>query len=64
MMIEPTEVESKQTLDQFISVMRTVVKEAILQPELVKTAPHTTIVRRLDEAKAARQPILKYKDIK
>lgn len=64
MMIEPTEVESKQTLDQFIAVMRTVVKEAIEQPELVKTAPHTTIVRRLDEAKAARQPILKYKDIK
>lgn len=64
MMIEPTEVESKQTLDAFISIMRTVVKEAIEQPELVKTAPHTTIVRRLDEAKAARQPILKYKDIK
>ena len=63
MMIEPTEVESKQTLDQFISVMRTVVKEAILQPELVKTAPHNTLVRRLDEVKAARTPILKFKDI-
>jgi glycine dehydrogenase subunit 2 len=64
MMIEPTEVESKETLDEFINIMRVVVKEAIETPELVKTAPHNTIVRRLDEAKAARQPILKFRDIK
>ncbi len=64
MMIEPTEVESKDTLDAFISVMRTIVKEALETPELVKSAPHNTIVRRLDEAKAARQPIVKFKDIK
>ena len=64
MMIEPTEVESKDTLDAFISVMRTIVKESIETPDLVKTAPHHTIVRRLDEAKAARQPIVKFKDIK
>jgi len=64
MMIEPTEVESKETLDEFIQVMRTIVKESIETPELVKTAPHNTIVRRLDEAKAARQPIVKFKDIK
>lgn len=64
MMVEPTEVESKDTLDAFIHVMRTIVKEAIETPELVKTAPHNTIVRRLDEAKAARQPIVKFKDIK
>ena len=64
MMIEPTEVESKDTLDEFIAVLRLVAKEAIEQPDLVKTAPHHTIVRRLDEAKAARQPILKFKDIK
>lgn len=63
MMVEPTEVESKETLDEFISVMRTIVKESIETPELVKTAPHNTIVRRLDEAKAARQPIVKFKDI-
>jgi glycine dehydrogenase subunit 2 len=44
MMIEPTEVESKETLDDFIHVMRTVVKEA-RKPELVKTAPHNTLVR-------------------
>jgi glycine dehydrogenase subunit 2 len=64
MMVEPTEVESKETLDEFINVMRTIVKESLETPELVKTAPHNTIVRRLDEAKAARQPIVKFKDIK
>jgi glycine dehydrogenase subunit 2 len=64
MMIEPTEVESKETLDEFINVMRKIVQESIETPELVKTAPHNTIVRRLDEAKAARQPIVKFKDIK
>ncbi|MCF7930174.1 MAG: aminomethyl-transferring glycine dehydrogenase subunit GcvPB [Acholeplasmataceae bacterium] len=64
MMIEPTEVESKQTLDEFIHVMRIVAKEAIEDPEMLKTAPHNTIVRRLDEVKAARNPIVKFKDIK
>lgn len=64
MMIEPTEVESKETLDEFIAVMRKIVQESLETPELVKTAPHLTIVRRLDEAKAARQPIVKFKDIK
>ena len=63
MMIEPTEVESKDTLDEFIQVMRIVAKEAIENPEMLKTAPHNTIVRRLDEAKAARNPIVKFKDI-
>jgi glycine dehydrogenase subunit 2 len=63
MMIEPTEVESKETLDDFIQIMRVVAKEAKENPELVKTAPHNTIVRRLDEAKAARKPILKFRDI-
>jgi glycine dehydrogenase subunit 2 len=63
MMIEPTEVESKDTLDEFINVLRIVAKEAIDNPEMVKTAPHNTIVRRLDEAKAARNPIVKFKDI-
>lgn len=63
LMIEPTEVESKETLDNFIAVMRQVVKESLETPELVKTAPHHTIVRRLDEVKAVKQPILKHKDI-
>jgi glycine dehydrogenase subunit 2 len=63
MMIEPTEVESKDTLDSFIDIMRKVAQEAIDHPDIVKTAPHHTIVRRLDEVKAVRNPILKYKDI-
>lgn len=62
-MIEPTEVESKDTLDDFISVMKKIAKEAEENPEILKTAPHTTVVRRLDEVKAARQPKVKYKDI-
>lgn len=60
MMIEPTETESKETLDEFIEAMRQIAKEAETNPELVKGAPHDTIVLRLDEAKAARKPILKY----
>ena len=63
MMIEPTEVESRETLDHFIDIMKKVAKESIEQPELVKTAPHHTIVRRLDEVKAVRQPQLKYTDL-
>jgi glycine dehydrogenase subunit 2 len=63
MMIEPTEVESKDTLDAFINIMRVVAKEAISDSEIVKNAPHNTLVRRLDEVKAVKNPILKYKDI-
>jgi glycine dehydrogenase subunit 2 len=63
MMIEPTEVESKDTLDAFINIMRIVALEAIENPEIVKNAPHNTLVRRLDEVKAVKNPILKYKDI-
>lgn len=62
-MIEPTEVESKETLDAFIDAMKTIAQEAVDQPELLKQAPLTTPVRRLDEVKAARVPILKFKDI-
>lgn len=62
-MIEPTETESKETLDGFIEIMRHIAAEAISDPESLKTAPHTTPVRRLDETTAARQPILKYKDL-
>ena len=62
-MIEPTETESLESLDHFIDVMKQIAKEAKEQPELVKNAPHNTVVRRLDEAKAARNPILRYKDL-
>ena len=60
MMIEPTETESKETLDQFAEDMRRIAEEARTQPELLKTAPHSTPVRRLDEVRAARQPVLRY----
>ena len=62
-MIEPTETESKETLDGFIEIMRHIAAEAIADPESLKTAPHTTPVRRLDETTAARQPVLRYKDM-
>jgi len=60
MMIEPTETESKQTLDLFIDAMNKIADEAAQDPELLKTAPHTTPVRRLDEVKAAREPNLRW----
>ena len=61
-MIEPTETESKETLDGFIEIMRHIAAEALADPDSLKTAPHTTPVRRLDETTAARQPVLRYKD--
>lgn len=61
MMIEPTETESKQTLDEFIAVMKTIATEARDQRELVKTAPHHTPVRRLDDVKAVKEPRFTYK---
>ncbi|HEY3316588.1 MAG TPA: aminomethyl-transferring glycine dehydrogenase subunit GcvPB [Bacillota bacterium] len=61
LMIEPTETESKETLDRFIETLKEIAAEADKDPEKVKTAPHTTPVGRLDETKAARQPILRWK---
>ncbi|WP_017755750.1 aminomethyl-transferring glycine dehydrogenase subunit GcvPB [Calidifontibacillus oryziterrae] len=60
MMIEPTETESKETLDEFIDVMIQIAKEVEESPEVVQTAPHNTVVKRLDETLAARKPVLKY----
>ncbi|MDI9259890.1 aminomethyl-transferring glycine dehydrogenase subunit GcvPB [Alicyclobacillus sendaiensis] len=60
MMIEPTESESKETLDRFVGIMREIAREAEQEPEVVRTAPHRTIVGRLDEVKAARQPRLRH----
>jgi len=62
-MIEPTETESKETLDGFIDIMKKIAAEALEDPQSLKTAPHTTPVRRLDETTAARQPVLRYKDM-
>ena len=61
-MIEPTETESKETLDSFIEVMRKIAKEAAEDPNILHEAPHNTPVRRPDETAAARNPILKYQD--
>ncbi len=61
MMIEPTETESKETLDAFIDAMIQIAKEVEETPEIVQQAPHTTVIKRLDETKAARTPVLRYK---
>ncbi len=61
LMIEPTESESREELDLFIDAMRSIAREAEQSPELVKTAPHSTRVSRLDEVQAARKPILRWK---
>jgi glycine dehydrogenase subunit 2 len=59
-MIEPTETESLETLDVFADIMIKISEEAKTNPELLKDAPHNTRVRRLDEVKAARTPVLKW----
>jgi glycine dehydrogenase subunit 2 len=61
LMIEPTESESLEELDLFIAAMRSIANEVEQTPELVKTAPHSTRVSRLDEVQAARKPILRWK---
>lgn len=61
-MIEPTETESKTTLDSFIETMRLIAQEAARNPEILKSAPHSTPIKRPDETRAARQPALTYKD--
>jgi glycine cleavage system P protein (glycine dehydrogenase) subunit 2 len=60
LMIEPTETETPETLDDFIDAMLAIAAEAKEDPELVKNAPYSTPVRRLDEAKAARKPVLRW----
>jgi glycine dehydrogenase subunit 2 len=60
LMIEPTETESRETLDQFVAAMRQIYDEALENPEVVRTAPHTLRLRRVDEVKAARHPILRW----
>lgn len=61
MMIEPTESESKQECDLFIQALRSIAAEAETNPEIVKTAPHSTRVGRLDEVAAARKPVLRWR---
>lgn len=64
MMIEPTETESKETLDYFIDAMIQIADETKNDPDKVVEAPHTTIIDRLDETTAARKPILKFEELK
>ena len=61
LMIEPTESESKETIDSFISAMKQIAREARENPELVKTAPHTTPIKRVDDVKAVKEPKLTFK---
>ncbi|MEW6624683.1 MAG: aminomethyl-transferring glycine dehydrogenase subunit GcvPB [Bacillota bacterium] len=61
LMIEPTETESRETLDDFIAIMEKIHQEAIDNKELVVNAPYNTVVRRLDEVSAARNPIIRWK---
>jgi glycine dehydrogenase subunit 2 len=61
MMIEPTESEGREELDLFIDAMMSIAREAETDPELVKSAPHNTRIGRLDEAAAARKPVLRWK---
>lgn len=63
LMIEPPETESKEAIDDFIKIMKIVAEEARVTPDLVKGAPYTTVVKRLDEATAARNPLVKYRDL-
>lgn len=62
LMIEPTETESKETLDNFIDVMHVIAEEAVRDPRMLHEAPHNAPITRPDETAAARQPVLKYQD--
>ena len=63
LMIEPTENESKDTIDGFIAVMHQIAEEARTNPEIVKSAPHNTPIGRVDDVLAAKQPVVKYRDM-
>ena len=63
-MIEPTENESRETLDGFIAVMRKIAEEAKVSPEKVKSAPHTTPIGRADDVLAAKHPVVTYRQLK
>jgi glycine dehydrogenase subunit 2 len=60
-MIEPTETESKRSVDDYAEALLSIAEEAREDPELLHEAPHDSPVRRLDEVKAAREPVLRYR---
>ncbi len=59
LLVEPTETETKETLDRFAAILVEILREAREDPDVARTAPHTTPVRRLDEAGAARRPVVR-----
>ena len=59
-MIEPTETEAKETLDEFADALLAIAREAAENPDVVKEAPHDRPVRRLDEVKAAKRAVVRY----
>jgi glycine dehydrogenase subunit 2 len=61
LMIEPTETEDKRELDALVDALRSIAEEARANPELVRAAPHNTRIRRVDEVRAARKPVLRWK---
>jgi glycine dehydrogenase subunit 2 len=61
LMVEPTETETRETLDAFAEAIEAILAEAEEDPEIAKGAPYTTPVRRLDEAAAAREPVVRYR---
>jgi glycine dehydrogenase subunit 2 len=63
LMVEPTETETKASLDRFADILLSIDRETVEDPERVRTAPTKTPVRRLDEARAARQPVLTWRDL-
>ena len=64
LMIEPTETESHETLEKFADALKQIVKEAKENPEILLNAPQTTPVKRLDDAFAVKNPVLRWQDIK
>jgi glycine dehydrogenase subunit 2 len=60
-MIEPTDTETRETLDEFVEALIKILEEAKTNPEILKNAPHNTPVSRLDEVQAARKPDLRWK---
>src|SRR5262249_59306711 len=60
LMIEPTETEGLETLEYFVTAMKQIYAEAVSNPEIVRTAPHTLALSRVDEVTAARHPVLRW----
>jgi glycine dehydrogenase subunit 2 len=58
-MVEPTETETKETLDAFAEAIAAILKEAAEDPQITRNAPYTTPVRRLDEVAAAKRPVIR-----